>query len=179
MIGDSTTPGNLAAVNVRSAKAVAVLTSSDLANIETGLAVDGILGERRDQIPVVMRVFDRQLAQTIEASFGFQHVRSTSALAAPWFVGAALGLDVQATFYIADQPMLVGRLIVSAAGGLQGRTMLDLSARIRVIAIVRISEGGRLEYPPRRDTSFRGGDQAYLIGPYEELLAVLRRDQNV
>jgi Trk K+ transport system NAD-binding subunit len=177
VIGDSTTPGNLAAVNVSSAKAVAVLTSSDLANIETGLAVDGILGERRDRIPVVMRVFDRQLAQTIEASFGFRHVRSTSALAAPWFVGAALGLDVQSTFYIAGQPMLVGRLTVSTAGGLQGRTMLDLSARIRVIAIVRLSEGGRLEYPPRRDTRFRGGDQAYLIGPYEELLAVLRRDQ--
>jgi hypothetical protein len=30
---------------------------------------------------------------------------------------------------------------------------------------------------PRRDTRFQGGDQAYLIGPYEQLLQVLRSDQ--
>ena len=46
-----------------------------------------------------------------------------------------------------------------------------------MIAISRARENGRLEYPPRRDTRFEGGDQAYLIGPYEELLQVLRRDQ--
>ena len=54
--------------------------------------------------------------------------------------------------------------------------MLELSARIRVIAIGRRGRDG-LEYPPRRDTRFEGGDQAYLVGPYEELLTVLRRDQ--
>ena len=31
--------------------------------------------------------------------------------------------------------------------------------------------------PPRRGTRFRAGDRAYLIGPYEELLAVLRQDR--
>ena len=177
IIGDSTTPGTLASANLRSAKAVAVLTSSDLVNIETGLAVDDLLGERRDRVPVVTRVFDRQLAHTIETSFGFHNVRSTSALAAPWFVGAALGLDILQTFYVENEPLLLGRLTIATAGGLQGRTMSDLSARMRVVAISRARENGRLEYPPRRDTRFEGGDQAYLIGPYEELLRVLRRDQ--
>jgi Trk K+ transport system NAD-binding subunit len=177
IIGDSTTPSTLHAANLSSARAVAVLTSSDLANIETGLAVDELLGERRDHVPVVMRVFDRELARTIEGSFGFRNVRSTSALAAPWFVGAALGLDILSTFYVDREPLLLGRLTVATTGGLQGRTMLDISARMRVIAISRARENGRLEYPPRRDTRFEGGDQAYLIGPYEELLQVLRRDQ--
>jgi hypothetical protein len=31
-------------------------------------------------------------------------------------------------------------------------------------------------FPPRRDTRFAAGDQAYLVGPYEELLQVLRAD---
>jgi Trk K+ transport system NAD-binding subunit len=181
VIGDSTQPSNLEAVNLRQARAVAVLTSSDLANIETGLAVDDLLGERRTRVPVVLRVFDRQLAHTIETSFGFRHVRSTAALAAPWFVGAALGLDILHTFYVDQQPMLIGRLTVAESGGLQGHTMLELSARIRVIAIRRLhsrqgSGQGQLEYPPRRDTRFEGGDQAYLVGPYEDLLQVLRRD---
>jgi Trk K+ transport system NAD-binding subunit len=176
VFGDSTVPASLDAVNLRSARAVAVLTSSDLANIETGLAVIDLLGERREHVPIVLRVFDRDLAHTIETSFGFHWVRSTAALAAPWFVGAALGLDILHTFYVDRQPMLIGRLTVAASGGLQGLTMLELSARIRVIAIRRSNAVEALEYPPRRDTRFAGGDQAYLVGPYEELLRVLRSD---
>jgi Trk K+ transport system NAD-binding subunit len=177
IIGDSTVPNTLASANLPAARAVAVLTSNDLANIETGLAVDDLLGERRAHVPIVMRVFDRQLAQTVESGFGFRNVRSTSALAAPWFVGAALGLDILATFYVQHEPLLLGRLTVSPSGGLNGCTMLELSARVRVVAISRAHENGRLEYPPRRDTEFRGGDQAYLVGPYDELLRVLRSDQ--
>jgi Trk K+ transport system NAD-binding subunit len=52
--------------------------------------------------------------------------------------------------------------------------MRELSARIRVVAIVR---GGVMEHPPRRDTRFAAGDQAYLLGPYEELLRVLARER--
>jgi hypothetical protein len=33
-----------------------------------------------------------------------------------------------------------------------------------------------VEFPPRSGTRFGAGDDAYLVGPYEELLAVLRRD---
>ncbi len=175
ILGDSTHPASLAAANLSTARAVAVLTSSDLANIETGLAVDELLDERREIVPVVLRVFDHQLARTLQGSFGFHNVRSTSDLAAPWFVGAALGLEVLNTFYVDQQAFLVGRLTVAQSGGLAGQTMLGLSARIRVIAIRRTG-GAVLEYPPRRDTRFDAGDQAYLVGPYEELLAVLKRD---
>ena len=103
-------------------------------------------------------------------------MRSTAALAAPWFVGAALGLDILTTFYVDHQPMLIGRLTVAESGGLAGKTMSELSARIRVIAIRRRGVHEALEFPPRRDTRFAGGDQAYLVGPYEELLHVLRAD---
>jgi Trk K+ transport system NAD-binding subunit len=178
VFGDSTVPASLDAVNLARARAVAVLTSSDLANIETGLGVDQLLEERRDHVPIVLRVFDRDLADTIESSFDFHYVRSTAALAAPWFVGAALGLDIHTTFYVDRQPMLIGVLTVAHDGGLRGKTMSELSARIRVIAIRRTT-GDRLEHPPRRDTRFAGGDRAYLVGPYEELLQVLRRDAQV
>ena len=134
------------------------------------------LGERWDEVPVVLRVFDRELAHMVERSFGFQHVRSTAALAAPWFVGAALGLEVLSTFYVDQQPFLVAGLAVAADGGLHGLAMHDLSARTRVMALSRAA-GGELEHPPRRDTVFAGGDTAFLLGPYEELLEVLQRDQ--
>lgn len=177
VIADATQVHTHRMVNLDDAAAVAVLTSADLTNIESGLALRESLGERWEQVPVVLRVFDRDLAHMMEHSFGFRHVRSTSALAAPWFVGSALGLDVLSTFYVDQQPFLVGRVSVAHQGGLQGLAMADLSSRTRVIALSRADAAGKLEHPPRRGTRFAGGDQAYLLGPYEELLGVLRRDQ--
>ncbi len=177
VIADATQRQTHASVNLDEASAVAILTSADLTNIETGLAVRESLAERWDVVPVVLRVFDRDLARMMERNFGFRHVRSTSALAAPWFVGAALGLDVLETFFVDQQPFLVGRLSIASGGGLQGLAMQDLSARTRVVALSRVSGDGTLDHPPRRGTRFEGGDRAYLLGPYDELLDVLRRDQ--
>jgi Trk K+ transport system NAD-binding subunit len=177
IIADATLPETLEAVSLANAAAVAVVTSDDLANLETGLAVRDQLGERWHSVPVVLRMFDSPFARSVRHNFGFASVRSTAALAAPWFVGAALGLDVLSTFYAGDEPLLVARLTVSPAGGLTGLAMSELSARTRVLAIRRAADEQLLEHPPRRGTRFRAGDQAFLIGPYEELLAVLRRDR--
>ena len=177
VIADATLPETLESVSLASASAVAVLTSDDLANLETGLAVRDQLGTRWEATPVVLRMFDPQLARSVRHNFGFRNVRSTAALAAPWFVGAALGLDVLNTFYVGDEPLLVARLTVSRGGGLDGLAMRDLGARTRILAISRVPHQAYLEHPPRRGTRLGAGDQAYLIGPYEELLAVLRRDR--
>ena len=52
--------------------------------------------------------------------------------------------------------------------------MNELSANTRVVALTRHSTGV-MEHPLRRETRFAAGDLAYLVGPYEELLGVLRR----
>ena len=176
VIADATLPRTLHAVNLIEAAAIAVLTSDDLVNLETGLAARDHLGPQWSRVPIVLRLFDRRLATTVERNFGLRFVRSTAALAAPWFVGAVLGLDVLGTFYVADQPVLVGQITVAEGGGLDGLAMRELSGQTRIIAISRFADGGLLEHPPRRDTRLRAGDRAYLIGPYEELLQVLRRD---
>jgi Trk K+ transport system NAD-binding subunit len=184
VIGDATLARTLDSVNLSEAAAVAILTSDDLTNIETGLAIRDHLGERWVDVPVVLRVFDRQLGHRLESSFGFRHVWSTSALAAPWFVGGALGLDVLFTFYVGNHPFLLARLTVSAGGGLDGLAMRELPGTVRVVAIRRAastsetSDGtGTLEHPPRRDTRLAPDDDAYLVGPYAELLEVLRHDR--
>jgi Trk K+ transport system NAD-binding subunit len=184
VIGDATLARTLDSVNLSEAAAVAILTSDDLTNIETGLAIRDHLGERWVDVPVVLRVFDRQLGHRLESSFGFRHVWSTSALAAPWFVGGALGLDVLFTFYVGNHPFLLARLTVSAGGGLDGLAMRELPGTVRVVAIRRAastsetSDGtGTLEHPPRRDTRLAPDDDAYLVGPYAELLEILRHDR--
>ncbi len=177
MLADATLPEVLASARLAAASAVAVLTSDDLANLETGLAVRDQLGPRWSATPVALRIFDPQLAHSVKETFGFRSVRSTAALSAPWFVGAALGLDVLSTFYAGDELLLVARLTVTPGGGLEGLQMHELAARTRVLALRRAADRSVLEHPPRRTTRFHPADEAYLIGPYDELLTVLRRDR--
>lgn len=172
VIADATLRETLSTVRLGQARAVAVMTSDDLANIETGLAVRDVLADRWSDVPVVLRIFDHRLAQTVEGSFDFRYVRSPAALAAPWFVGAALGMDIMSTFYVGDQPLIVARLEVGSANGLDGLAMVDLSSRVNVVALQRAD--GSTEQPPRRNTRFETGDAAYVIGPYEEMLHLLR-----
>ena len=97
------------------------------------------LGLRAADVPVVMRVFDRRLGGMLEERLHFHHVRSVSAVSAPWFVAAALGLEVIATFAVDQETFIAGRLTVRA-GGLAGASMLDLPMQARVMALFR--EGG-------------------------------------
>lgn len=180
LIADATHPESLRRVHLGAARAVVVLTSDDFANIETALVVRERLGRRAESTPVVVRLFGRELSRTVETSFGFRNVRSTAALAAPWFVAAALGLDVYAAFTIERLVLLAGRVTVTPEGGLAGVAMQDLDVRIRVIAIDRESgqsEAHGLEHPPRRGSAFAAGDSAYIIGPHDELLRLLLRNQ--
>src|SRR3984885_3864876 len=152
VLGDSTLAQTLDSVNLSCAASVAIVTSDDLTNIETGLAVRDRLGDRWTEVPVVLRVFDRQLGHRLQQSFGFRHVWSTSAIAAPWFVGAALGLEVLFTFCVGNHPFLLARLRVSAGGGLDGQAMHELPANVRVVAIRRAAASLALAPPPRRGT---------------------------
>jgi Trk K+ transport system NAD-binding subunit len=178
IVGDATLERTMEAANLGTASAVAVMTSNDMTNIESGLAIREGLAERWTEVPVILRVFERSLGSRLEETFDFRHVWSTAAIAAPWFVGAAIGMGVLATFYLGRQPFLVARLTVTGGRGLDGVEMRAIGANVRVIAISRGDEDGRLEYPPRRDTRFAAGDRAYLAGPYEELMEVLRLDQS-
>ena len=50
-----------------------------------------------------------------------------------------------------------------------------MSTQTRVIAIIRPE--GPIRLRPRRDAVLRAGDTVYLIGPYRELIATLRKGQ--
>jgi Trk K+ transport system NAD-binding subunit len=176
IFGDATSSATLDSARLREAAAIAILTSDDMVNIETGIAVRDMLDDRwtAGSIPVVMRVFDQSLSRTIAARFGFEHIQSIEEITAPWFVAAALGLEVLSAFSVAGHPFTVGRLNIAAGGALDGVDMLGLSANTRVIALHRYATGV-LEHPPRRGTRFSAGDTAYIIGPNDELIGVLRR----
>ena len=171
---DGTQSQTLISANLGDARAVAVLTSDEYANIETGLAVQDKLGPRAPHVPLVMRVFSRRLGQTLESRFGFHQVRSVSALSAPWFVAAALGLDAIDTFSIDQVAFMAGRLRVLPDGGLVGVAMSDLPVQARVVAI---SRDGHLQHSLSSRTEMQAGDEAFIVGPPEHLMALMMRNR--
>ncbi|MDA3660211.1 NAD-binding protein [Mycobacterium xenopi] len=182
IFGDATLPQTLESARVDRARAVAVLTRDDMVNIETGIVLRELLGprvwpevNRWLDVPIVLRVYDRALGFAVAERFDFQNVRSTVELAAPWFIGAAMGLQVLGTFSVGQSSFVVGGMHVEPGSELDGLQMLDLSTRTRVIAITGPDEPVKLH--PRRDALLRGGDTVYLIGPYRELLDTLRKGQ--
>lgn len=129
----------------------------------------------RPDVPIVLRIYDRTLGDAVAKRFGFENVRSTVDLAAPWFIGAAMGLQVLGTFSVGQRSFMVGAMHVAAGSELDGLRMFEMSTQTRVIAITR--RDSPVELHPRRDAWLRGGDTVYLVGPYRELLETLRKGQ--
>ena len=181
IFGDATLRQTLASARVDHARAVAVLTQDDMVNIETGIVLRELLGPRitpevnRPVVPFVLRVYDRALGAAVAQRFGFEAVRSTVDLAVPWFIGAAMGLQVLGTFSVGQRSFMVGGMHVAAGSELDGLRLFELSTQTRVIAITR--DDAPVHLHPRRDAWLRAGDTAYLVGPYRELVATLRKGQ--
>ncbi|OMC32080.1 potassium transporter TrkA [Mycobacterium colombiense] len=181
IFGDATLRQTLESARVDRARAVAVLTQDDMVNIETGIVLREMLGPRvmpevnRPDVPIVLRIYDRTLGDAVAKRFGFENVRSTVDLAAPWFIGAAMGLQVLGTFSVGPRSFMVGAMHVAPGSELDGLRMFEMSTQTRVIAITR--RDTPVELHPRRDAWLRGGDTVYLVGPYRELLETLRKGQ--
>ena len=173
LIGDATLPETQEAAGIHRASGVAVLTSDDLVNIETGLAVRGVMGDR--PVPIALRVFSRNLARLVGAELDAGLPRSIAELASPWFVGAALGIDVLGTFYVGPTLLIAARLDVREDGPLEGMAVLDIEERARVVAIRPAGTAVGLEHPPNPDSTVRAGDSVYVIGEYDDLLGLLQR----
>ncbi|MDT7738878.1 MAG: hypothetical protein QOK09_2247, partial [Mycobacterium sp.] len=179
IFGDATLRQTLQAARVDRARAVAVLTRDDIINIETGIVLTEMLGtktatkEHWTDIPLVLRVYDRALGFAVAQRFGFENVRSTVEQAAPWFIGAAIGLQVLGTFAVGQRSFVVGGMHVAAGSELDGLRMFEMSTQTRVIAIT--TSNGLVKLHPRRDARLHADDTVYLVGPYRELIETLRR----
>jgi Trk K+ transport system NAD-binding subunit len=179
IFGDATLRQTLQTARVDRARAVAVLTRDDMINIETGIVLAEMLGTETEtgmhwtDTPLVLRVYDRALGFAVALRFGFENVRSTVELAAPWFIGAAIGLQVLGTFSVGQSSFVIGGMQVAAGSELDGLRMFELSTQARVIAITRPNALVKLH--PRRDARLHADDTVYLVGPYRELIDTLRK----
>lgn len=181
IFGDATLRQTVESAGLDKARAIAVLTQDDMVNIETGIVLREMFSPRvlpeidRPDVPLVLRIYGRTLGAAVAQRFGFDNVRSTVELATPWFIGAAMGLQVLGTFSVGQRSFMVGGVHVEAGSTLDGMHMEQMPTQTRVIAISR--PGADILLHPRRGAQLVAGDVAYLVGPHRELLKTLRTGQ--
>lgn len=173
LIGDATLAETQVAAGIERAAGVAVLTSDDLVNIEMGLAVRGVIGER--EVPIALRVFSRNLARVIGSGIDAGVARSIAELAMPWFVGETLGLEVLGTFYVDTSLFMAIGVDCIAGGHLESMSPAEAGSSIRVIAVRRGGVAGAVERVRADSAPLVAGDRAYVIGLYQDVFAALHR----
>jgi Trk K+ transport system NAD-binding subunit len=115
VVGDPRRDSVLRAASIETATAIVLTGEDDQANVSVALAAQ----EMNPTIRIVLRMFDPELGNHIEALIPTAVALSSSALAAPGFVSAALDGDAGASFVLAGH-RVVTRLVAArdtSAGG--------------------------------------------------------------
>lgn len=168
-VGDARDEHVLRKLNVAKAAAVIIATNDDLANLEIAMDVR----ELREDVPVVMRIFDQALARKVRGALAVDVSVSTSALAAPLFASVALDRSVVGTHRVGDELMVVAEQDVSAAGRLSGYTVAGLLRDHRLSVLARRpAGGGSWDLQPAPETVLRAGDRVQILVHSLELYQV-------
>ncbi|MDM4720197.1 NAD-binding protein [Micromonospora sp. WMMA1363] len=180
LIGDATRPETLRSASVRTCRALVMLTSDDVTNLETALlgraAYRAAHGPSAEPLRVVLRLFDGGFAQRVQRTFGINHSRSVSYLAAPAFAAAMMGREVIDTISVDRRIILVAELPVGAGSDLEGRYCPEISVAgaVRVIAMRTGRAGQTIWSLPERRPLVRT-DRLVVVATRAGLAALLPR----
>jgi Trk K+ transport system NAD-binding subunit len=138
--GDPRDVADLRDAGLDQAQALAIVEQNDVGNLHAALAAQG----ERDDIRLVVRMFNQELGARLEALFPAARILSASAIAAPAFVAA--GLRASQRIVIADRPFDIRALSadddpaivvpIAAFDPLAGTSTLFPRATAGVLALV-------------------------------------------
>jgi voltage-gated potassium channel Kch len=92
IVGDAAREDTLRAASIDTCQALVVVSTDDVTNLQAALYARAV----RDDLRVVLRLFDSDFAMRVQQAFGIGVSRSVSYLAAPAFAAAMLDRDVPA-----------------------------------------------------------------------------------
>jgi Trk K+ transport system NAD-binding subunit len=122
IVGDAARTSILNKAAIDTADTVLALTEDSLLNLSVAL---NIL-EHNPNIRAIVRTYDTGLAEKF-VSFGLEKAISTSAIAAPVFVDAAIYPNVQGSFKSNGQDIMVARYLIDSDSDLLGKTPIQIS----------------------------------------------------
>ena len=167
--GDASEEATLLAAGVLSARCLVAVTDDDVANLEAGLASRAL----RDDLRVVLRLFDSGLAERVGKRLDLTISRSVSFVAAPVFAAAMMGREVVAVVPVGRRVLLVADVPVGPGSIVSGRPVEDVDepGEIRVLGRVR---DGSTTWQPDHDTVLAADDRLIVAASRAGLARTLR-----
>jgi Trk K+ transport system NAD-binding subunit len=134
------------------------VTSSDIVNLETALTARAL----RDDLRLVLRLTDDDLAERMQKTTGNMISRSVPYLAAPAFAAAMLEHQVLRTIAVGRHVLLIAD--VRAGPGLAGSFIADAEqdGQARVLAL-QAGGAAALDWSPHRGYLLAAGDRMIVL----------------
>ncbi len=123
-LADARDPAVLRRLGVLGARALIVTTSKDVVNVEIALDAQRL----RDDLPIVLRLFDQNLARQLEVAFRIRRALGMATVAAPRIAAAATGSEVLGRFAFDGDDLVVAMMAAAEHPELVGKSADQLAA---------------------------------------------------
>jgi Trk K+ transport system NAD-binding subunit len=164
IISDAAKPDALRQANVPQARSLILTGEHDLENLEIALNAK----ELNPNLHVVMRTFNETLADKVTRTFDIGSAFSTSALAAPAFIGAATRKAVTQSFYVDGELFYVAQFLLSSKSRLSGQRIGDVEKKLD-ISIILLKNRHVTDHHPNPDVRLKSEDTIVVLGNLEAL----------
>ena len=160
VIGDAFREETLRAAHLDTCLALVSVTSLDVVNLETALTARTL----REDLRVVLRLTDDDLAERLEKTTGNMISRSVPYLAAPAFATAMLEHQVLRTIDVGRHVLLIADIRVADQAGLAGSSIsgTEQDGQARVLAL-QASGAAALDWSPHRGYLLAAGDRLVIL----------------
>ena len=174
VVGATDREDTLRAAGINTCQALVSVTNSDIVNLETALLARSLA----EDIRIVLRLGDEDLAGRVQRSVGNTISRSVPYLAAPSFALAMLEHQVLRTIAVGRHVLLIAELGVGAGSELDGSPVAEVhqTGQVRVLAVQR-SGGGAVDWSPAGTLRLAAQDRLYIIATRAGLSRVLSGSQ--
>jgi len=147
---------SLDAAQIAHAKSLIICTGNDLLNMEVAL----MAREKREDLIIVMRMFDQDLAKKVKNAFGLKIAFSASGLSASVFAAASIDNTVFQTVRVDKELFVSAKIHIENECKIIGMTLDELMAKDLVV-LKLISGKERLKFP-RGDRQVQLNDCMYI-----------------
>ncbi|MBN1873873.1 MAG: NAD-binding protein [Anaerolineae bacterium] len=174
LYGDFRQHAVLEHAGVRQSAAIIACTENDMVNFETVLRAR----ELNPQIRVVMRSFEEALGERLQQAFNIDTVYSTSAIAAPAFVTAALKMHIIQPVEVGTEQLRMARILVEALSSLY-RERIDTLNDEEELTILLHKHNTTIYIPPDMTQPLLPGDEIIVLASEAKLGALSVRNRAI
>jgi Trk K+ transport system NAD-binding subunit len=160
VIGEAYLEEKLQAAGLETAAALVSVTSNDMVNLETALQARAM----REDLRLVLRLGDDDLAQRVQKTLGNVISRSVSYMAAPAFAAALLEHLVLRTIAVGRHVLLIADVRVEAGSDIAGRALAELERdRLARVLALQVRGAQRFHWSPHHGYLLAAGDRVIVL----------------